>query len=387
MTKLLEKLFINKNKKNIREQYGVLSGIVGIIVNILLSFLKITIGSLSGSISISADGLNNLSDAASSIITLIGFKISSKPADKDHPFGHQRVEYITGLIVSFLIIIIGFELIKSSVDKIINPSYVEFSWVLIVVLCLSVFLKLWLMLFNKELNKSISSPALDATAADSRNDVLTTLAVLLALIIGFFTKLNLDGYMGVLVGGFIIFSGIGLVKETISPLLGEATDIEMVNKIAEKIKSYDGILGIHDLMIHSYGAEKYYACVHAEVDAKEDILKSHDLIDNIERDIKQNDGIDLVIHMDPIITDDAETNKAKSIIREIIDEMGDNIDFHDFRMVKGTTHSNLIFDVLVPYDYKMPDKELCDFIQQKVTEIDPSYFTVISVDKSYIEME
>lgn len=386
MTKLLEKFFINKNKKNIREQYGVLSGIVGIIVNILLSCLKITIGSLSGSISISADGLNNLSDAASSIITLIGFKISSKPADKDHPFGHQRVEYITGLIVSFLIIIIGFELIKSSVDKILNPSIVEFSWVLIIVLCLSVLLKLWLMLFNKGLNKSISSPALDATAADSRNDVLTTLAVLLALIISFFAKLNLDGYMGVLVGGFIIFSGIGLVKETISPLLGEATNIEMVNKIAEKIKSYDGILGIHDLMVHSYGAEKYYACVHAEVDAKEDILKSHDLIDNIERDIKQNDGIDLVIHMDPIITDDMETNKAKSIIREIIDEMGDNIDFHDFRMVKGTTHSNLIFDILIPYDYKLSDKELCDFIQQKVTEIDPSYFTVISVDKSYIEM-
>lgn len=386
MTKLLERLFIKKDKKNVREQYGVLSGIVGIIVNIILSVSKITIGFLSGSISISADGLNNLSDAASSIITLIGFKISSKPADKDHPFGHQRVEYITGLIVSFLILMIGFELIKSSFEKIINPSAVDFSYVLIIVLCLSIFLKLWLMLFNKGLNKSIDSPALEATAADSRNDVLTTSAVLLALIIGYFTKFNLDGYMGVLVGGFIVFSGIGLIKETISPLLGEATDIEMVNKIAEKIKSYDGILGIHDLMVHSYGAEKYYACVHAEVDAKEDILKSHDLIDNIERDIKKADGIELVIHMDPIVTDDEETNKAKSMVREIINELGENVDFHDFRMVKGTTHSNLIFDVLVPYDYKMSDKELCDFIQQKAAEIDPSYFTVISVDKSYTEM-
>lgn len=386
MTKMLEKHFIKKEKGNIREQYGILSGIVGIIINIILSIAKIVIGFLAGSISISADGLNNLSDAASSIITLIGFKISSLPADKKHPFGHQRIEYITGLIVSFLIIIIGFELIKSSFGKIFNPSNVEFNLVMVFVLLLSIFLKLWLMAFNKGLNKSIASPALDATATDSRNDVITTCAVLAALVFGYFTKINLDGYMGVLVGGFIIFSGIGLVKETISPLVGEATNIEVVQQIEKKIKSYDGILGIHDLMVHSYGAEKYYACVHAEVDAREDVLKSHDLIDNIERDVKYNLGIDLIIHMDPIVINDVITNKAKSLIREIISELSENIDFHDFRMVKGATHSNLIFDILVPYDYEMTDKEICDYIQNKVFEIEPTYFTVISVDKSYTEM-
>ena len=371
MTKLLEKLFI---KGDSREQYGVLSGMVGIFINLILSIMKIGIGLLSGSISISADGLNNFSDAATSVITLIGFKLSSKPADKDHPFGHQRIEYITGLIVSFVIILIGFELIKSSVQKIFNPAAVEFG-------IISIFMKLWLMLFNKKINKKLSSPALEATCADCRNDVITTFAVLLALCLGKFLQIDLDGYMGVLVGGFIIISGIGLVKETVSPLLGEAADIETERKIAEKIKSYDGILGIHDLVVHSYGAEKYYACVHAEVDAKEDILKSHDLVDNIERDIKASLGIDLVIHMDPIVTDDEETNKSKELIRAILP---DEIDFHDFRMVKGHTHCNLIFDVVVPYDYKMKDEQLCDYIQKKVHEIHPDYFTVISVDKSYI---
>lgn len=386
MTKVLEKHFIKKEKGNIREQYGILSGIVGIIINIILSIAKIIIGFLAGSISISADGLNNLSDAASSIITLIGFKISSLPADKKHPFGHQRVEYITGLIVSFLIIMIGFELIKSSFGKIFNPSEVGFNLVMVFVLLLSILLKLWLMAFNKGLNKSIASPALDATATDSRNDVITTCAVLAALVFGYFTNINLDGYMGVLVGGFIVFSGIGLVKETISPLVGEATNIEIVEQIDKKIKSYDGVLGIHDLMVHSYGAEKYYACVHAEVDAREDVLKSHDLIDNIERDVKEDLGINLVIHMDPIVIDDETTNKAKSLVREIISELSGNIDFHDFRMVKGTTHSNLIFDILVPYDYEMTDKEICDYIQNKVWEIEPKFFTVISVDKSFTEM-
>ncbi len=382
MTSLLIKLFI-KNADN-REKYGVLSGIVGILVNLILSIMKIGIGLLSGSISISADGLNNFSDAATSVITLIGFKLSSKPADKDHPFGHQRIEYITGLIVSFVIILIGFELIKSSVGKIINPTAVEFGIIPVIILVISIFMKLWLMIFNKKINKQISSPALEATAADCRNDVITTFAVLLALCLGKFLQIDLDGYMGVLVGGFIIFSGIGLVKETVSPLLGEATDLETERKIAEKIKSYDGILGIHDLVVHSYGAEKYYACVHAEVDAKEDILKSHDLVDNIERDMKNSLGIDLVIHMDPIVTDDEETNKAKELVRAIINELSDGIDFHDFRMVKGTTHSNLIFDVVVPYDYKMKDEKLCDYIQEKIKEIYPDYFTVISVDKSYV---
>ncbi|MBR4950124.1 MAG: cation transporter [Clostridia bacterium] len=381
MTKLLEKLFI---KGNSREQYGVLSGMVGIFINLILSIMKIGIGLISGSISISADGLNNFSDAATSVITLIGFKLSSKPADKDHPFGHQRIEYITGLIVSFVIILIGFELIKSSVGKIINPTAVEFGIIPVIILIISIFMKLWLMLFNKKINKKLSSPALEATAADCRNDVITTFAVLLALCLGYILEIDLDGYMGVLVGGFIIISGISLVKETISPLLGEAADKETEIKIADKVKSYDGVLGIHDLVVHSYGAEKYYACVHAEVDAKEDILKSHDLIDNIERDMKSSLGIDLVIHMDPIVTDDKETNQAKELVRAIINELSDGIDFHDFRMVKGTTHCNLIFDVVVPYDYKMKDDQLCDYIQGKVREIYPDYFTVISVDKSYV---
>ena len=388
MTSLLIRLFVKnsdqvKNHK-VRESYGKLAGIVGILCNALLSAAKIIAGWLFKSVSILADGVNNLSDATSSLVTLIGFKLSGRPADKEHPFGHARMEYVAGLVVAFFIVLVGFDLSKSSFNKIIHPEAANFSVISIVILALSILLKLWMFFFNRKVGKIIDSTTLEATAADSRNDVLMTSAVLICAIVGKLTGFAmLDGIVGLGIAVFIIISGVKLVSETLSPLLGEAPNKELVTDILEKLRGYDGVLGVHDLMVHDYGPGRCFASVHVEMDAKNDILKSHDVCDNIERDF-QEDGISLVVHLDPIITDDEEINELKKLLAKLLASMGYGITMHDFRVVKGYTHTNLIFDIVVPFDCKLSDDELKNTIQQMVQEQNEKLFTVINIDRNYI---
>lgn len=374
----------NVKDQSVREAYGKLGSVVGILANIVLSISKIVIGTIFNSISITADGVNNLSDAGSSVVTFIGFKISGKPADKDHPFGHARIEYLTGLAVGAIILLLGLELIKSSADKIRNPEVTVFSWNMVCVLALSIVIKLWLSFFNLSLADRISSSAMKATAMDSRNDVISTAAVLVSLFIAKFSGLEIDGYMGVIVALFILYSGFSILKDILNPLLGEMPDPDFIEKIEKKILSYEGIINIHDLVVHNYGPNKYFATVHAEVDAKEDILKSHDMIDNIERDFAKELDINLVIHLDPIITNDYEINQLRSMTERIIREIDERFTMHDFRVVKGETHTNLIFDVVIPVGYEIKSNELVKKIEKSIRSVDEKYYAVVTVDKNYV---
>ena len=387
MIQLIVRTFVKNYKDvenhHVREAYGKLAGIVGIISNIILFIIKFTVGILFKSISVTADAVNNLSDAGSSIITLIGFKLSGKPADAKHPYGHARMEYITGLVVSFIIILLGVELTKTSFDKVLHPEESVFSYLTIFVLIISVLMKLWQGMFNKKVGKTIHSTAIEATAADSINDVVATSAVLLSTIIAKWTGIHLDGYMGVLVAVFILVSGVKMIGETINPLLGMAPDQEMVDHINQKIMSYDTVLGIHDLVVHNYGPQRSFASVHVEVPASQDILISHDIIDNIERDFAKDMDIHLVVHLDPIVTDDETTNLLKAQVKHIVKDISPDLSIHDFRAVIGVSHTNLIFDVCVPFSVKMSDAEITGMISRKVKEIDPTYYTVIVVDRSY----
>ena len=391
MTKLIVKIFLkNKNPDSPggRESYGKIAGVVGIICNLLLSGLKFVLGYLTHSVSITADATNNIADAGSSIITLIGFRLSEKPADEDHPYGHARIEYITGLIISFLIMLIGFEIFRSSIEKIITPDVSEFSWVTAVILVVSIIVKLWLSRFNKSLGKLIKSTALDATAADSRNDCISTLAVLVAAVISHFTGFNLDGYMGVGVAIFILISGIGLIKETVGPLLGQAPSKEMYEKIEQKILTYDNVLGVHDLLVHSYGPGSYFASAHIEMDAKIDVLVCHDIMDTIERDFQKELNIHLVVHLDPTVLDCEETNELKEVVRGILYDIDPIITFHDFRVVVGDTAKNVLFDVVIPPRYKLSDKELKHLIKNRVNEAgNGNLYAVIVVDRSYGQLK
>lgn len=309
--------------------------------------------------------------------------MSGKPADEEHPYGHARVEYIAGLVVSFSILLLGIQLIGSSVQKIFKPEAVEFSWLSVAVLCMAILVKLWMGLFYRKVGKTIDSMAILANSADSMNDVYATTAVLVSALVGKMTGWQLDGYAGTLVAIFIIISGIGLVRETLNPLLGTAPAQELVNKIEDKLHGYEGVLGTHDLMVHNYGPQRCFASVHVEVCAKEDILKSHDMIDNIEKDFAEDLDIHLVIHLDPVVTDDEETNHMRDVVQKILQELDSRLSMHDFRMVKGNTHSNLIFDVAVPPRYRMSDKELREVIDTQMKADYPDYFTVITVDRSY----
>ena len=387
MIQLIVRTFVKNYKDvenhHVREAYGKLAGIVGIISNIILFIIKFTVGILFKSISVTADAVNNLSDAGSSIITLIGFKLSGKPADAKHPYGHARMEYITGLAVSFIIILLGVQLIQTSFDKVLHPEESVFSYLTITVLIISILMKLWQGMFNKKVGKTIHSTALEATAADSINDVVATSAVLLSTIIAKWTGVNLDGYMGILVAVFILVSGVKMIGETINPLLGMAPDQEMVDQIYKKIMSYDTVLGIHDLVVHNYGPQRCFASVHVEVPASQDILISHDIIDNIERDFARDMDIHLVVHLDPIVTDDETTNLLKAQVKHIVKDISPDLSIHDFRAVVGVSHTNLIFDVCVPFSVKMSDAEITGLISRKVKEINPTYYTVIVVDRSY----
>ena len=385
MTGILIKLFV-KDSENVKDPkvrgvYGTLAGIVGIICNIILCAGKMFVGIISGSVSITADALNNLTDATSSIVTLIGFQLAKKPADEDHPFGHARFEYLSGLAVAAMILIIGFQLAKSSIEKIINPTDVNFTKALGVVMIISILGKFWLYLFNRKIAKKISSTSISATADDARNDVITTNAVLIGIVIAQVIGINLDGYIGVVVSLFIFISGINTAKETISPLLGAPADEELVKMISDNMLEYDSrILGIHDLMVHDYGPGQRFASVHAEIDRNEDVMSAHELLDNNERKFLEEHRIQMVIHYDPIVTDDQELNKMKAVILEEIAEIDEKFRIHDFRMVKGNEHTNLIFDMVIPRSYEGKQLEIKAMLDKKLSEYEHKYYTVITFD-------
>lgn len=389
MTRFLISLFIkNKDDTNnlkVREKYGVLAGAIGICCNLILAAVKFVIGALTHSISITADATNNLSDCASSLVTVASFKLAGMPADKEHPFGHGRFEYIASLIVSFLVLFMGFELVRSSVDKILHPEAVVFSLIALIILILSILAKLWMALSYRYIGKTIQSPTMVAAAADSRNDVIATSVTVFVMVFSYFSSLPIDGYVGLLVAGFILFSGFGLLKDTVSPLLGEAPDPDLVKSMEEKILSYEGVIGIHDFVMHNYGPGRTFVSAHVEVPADNDILESHDTIDRIERDISAEFNLALVIHMDPLVTNDERVNELRETVAEMVCAMDSNLSIHDFRVVDGPTHTNLIFDVLIPHKYKKSTANLIEEITEKIKEINPNYYAVVTVDTSFID--
>lgn len=387
MTNLLLRLFVkdyqNTQSSGVRAACGRLASLVGILGNLLLFAGKLTVGTLCGSIAITADALNNLSDASSSIISLLGFKLAAKPADADHPYGHARYEYVAGLAVAAMILFVGFELLKSSVLKIIFPAPVSFSLVTVGVLVASILVKLWMSFFNRSIGKKIHSGTLIATAADSRNDVIATSAVLLAMLVSHFTSIELDGYVGLAVALFILYSGVQLARDTLDPILGKAPDHALVKNIREHIESYEDVLGTHDLMVHDYGPGNQFASVHAEVAAEADVITMHDLIDNIEREITERFGVHMVIHMDPIVTADDRVEKLRTALAQKLAEIDPALTLHDLRMVPGPTHTNIVFDCVTPHDYKVPTSELRQKINTAAKELDPSYNCVVTFEHSY----
>ncbi|MBE6745985.1 MAG: cation transporter [Ruminococcaceae bacterium] len=388
MSELLLRLFIKNyndtRSPEVRKSYGILSGTMGIVLNIVLCIGKFIVGALSNSIAITADAFNNLSDAGSSVVTLFGFKLSSKKPDKDHPFGHGRYEYISALIVSFIVLIMGFELITSSVDKIRNPEDVTFSIPTLTVLLLSIGGKIWLALFNRKLGKKIDSPALSAVVTDSIGDTVATTASLLSIVITHFTKINIDGYIGIIVACFVLYAGYGILKDTISPLLGEPPDKEIVKQLVEYITSYDDVMGIHDLVLHNYGANSIFGTVHVEVSVDSDIVQIHDTIDCIEQEVYERLGIHLVIHLDPLVFNDEKVNSLRSMVVGIVTDIDERLKIHDFRVVDGPTHTNMIFDLVVPYDFRYTNSEITEIVKSRVSEIDSSYYVVMLVETDYI---
>lgn len=388
MEKWLERrLGGNVRDERVRSAYGKAASFVGIGSNVLLFIGKLIVGTISGSVAITADAANNLSDASSSVVSLLGFKLADKPADADHPYGHGRFEYLSGLMVAVMIMVIGVELMKGSIEKILAPTPVSLSAATAIVLLGSIAMKLWQSSFNRRIGKKIGSKTLIATADDSRNDVISTSAVLLAMVFGHFTGLNIDGYMGAAVAAFILVSGYGLVKDTIDPMLGTAPTNEQVSEIKRKLESYPGVLGTHDLMVHDYGPGRQFASVHLEMDAKADPMVSHDLIDNIERDFFEKDHLHMVIHYDPIVTDDPIVAVMKEVLMKIVAEIHPQMAIHDLRVVPGNTHVNIVFDCVVPYDLKMEAREIKEKIWREVRAEYPNYYCVITLEHGYVHME
>lgn len=390
MGKFLIKLFVKNyedvNNPQVRESYGKFAGVVGIISNIFLCLMKIIIGMIAGSISIIADGINNLADASSSIITLVGFKLAAAPEDENHPYGHARIEYITGLFISVLIIVLGLQLFKTSFEKVLHPDPLVFNYITILVLALAIIIKIWQAVFNISIGKKIKSVTLMATGTDSRNDVIATSAVLLGVVIGKLTGVQLDGIMGCLVALFIIWSGIQLIRETSSPLLGEAPDEELVHAIAEKVNNHPGVLGIHDLVVHNYGPGKIFASIHIEVDSDQDLMESHDMVDNIEREIMSDLTIEFTAHMDPVKVNDPLIQELNDAIHSIIDTMDGVEGIHDLRIVPGTTHTNIIFDAVLSSQCQLHESQVKEEVERQVKKLDPSYFVVITFDKAYTKL-
>lgn len=385
MTKILINLFVlrkNLDIVNTRKKYGELSSFVGIILNFLLSAIKISVGYIFGSISVLGDGVNNLSDATSSVITLIGFKYSSKPADKKHPFGHERMEYVAGLIVSFIIMMIGLELFKASFQKVFLHEKLVFDIIIVISLVISIAIKLWLYLFNDKIAKEIHSQTIEATAKDSLNDVFVSCGVLVSLIFYKLTNINIDAYVGIFLAFVIIFAGINLVKETLSPLLGEAPDHELIKDVYKRLRSYKEVIDIHDLIIHSYGYHKYFASVHVEVSENTNIVDAHELADDIERDFKET-GIQLVVHIDPTQSGSPEVLEYREFVKGVLKEINPTISMHDFRVVTGSNHSNLVFDIVLPCEVGIKEKDIKEMIEQKVHGKYEKIYTVIEIDKHY----
>lgn len=384
LVKRLIKDYDHTEDSRVRNAIGNLISSVGILNNLVLFAFKFLAGTLANSVSITADAVNNLSDAGSSIISLISFKLSSKPADEKHPFGHARYECIASMVVACLILLLGLELIKTSFEKILSPDAIEFSWLSVIILIFSISVKLWMYLYNKKYGNLIKSSVMEAAAADSISDVMATGAVLISTLLSPVFHFNLDGYMGVVVAFFILMAGTGIIKSALDELLGQAPDEDLVMKIQKKITSYDGVLGMHDLMIHDYGVQRIFASVHVEVDCKVDVLISHDMIDNIERDFKENMGIEMVIHMDPINIDDPLTNELRILVRRLVQEIHENLSMHDFRVVPGETHTNMIFDVVVPFDVPMNNQEILDQLAALVRrEKGDNYYLVVTFDRAY----
>ena len=387
MISLLAKLFIkdytNVTDSKVREAYGVLCGGMGIALNILLFLGKFLAGTLSGSIAITADAFNNLSDAGSSFITLIGFKLGSQKPDPEHPFGHGRMEYLSGLAVAVLIIVMAVELFKSSFDKILHPEVLECSAVIVLILIASIAVKIYMAIYNHSVGRKIQSAAMGATAKDSMSDTVATTVVLIATLVGAIWGVPIDGYCGVLVLILIFMAGFGAIKDTVGPLLGTAPEKEFVDKIEEIVMSHDIVKGMHDLVVHDYGPGRVMISLHAEVPHTEDILVIHDEIDNIEEELGDKLNCEAVIHMDPIIVDDEKVNEVKEYVCKIVHQVGEELNFHDFRMVSGNSHTNLIFDVVVPFKYKMSDEVIKKAIQEAIWVNYPRYNAVIHIDHAY----
>ena len=389
MIELLAKWFIphrdSMEDGALRRAYGTLCGAVGIGLNILLFMGKFFAGQLSGSIAVTADAFNNLSDAGSSAVTLLGFRLAGKKPDTDHPFGHGRIEYISGLIVAGRILLMGVELAKSSFDKILHPEEVTFSVLALVILAVSVAVKLYMWFYNRRIGGKLRSAAMEATAMDSLSDAAATFAVLLATLIGKWTGLAVDGYVGLLVALFILFSAYKAAKETLSPLLGQAPDPELVQRIRDIVAEHDTVVGIHDLVVHDYGPGRQMVSLHAEVPASGDILELHDVIDNIERELHEKLHVQAVIHMDPIVTDDTEVDALRRQVAELARQVEPRMTVHDLRVVRGTTHTNLVFDAVLPLDAAITPAEAARRIREKVSELDGDYYAVVTVEHSFTE--
>ena len=387
MTHLLVRLFIrdSENVKDpaVRTRYGYLGSVTGIVLNVLLFAGKFIAGLISGAISVTADAFNNLSDAGSSVMSLVGFKMAAQPADEEHPFGHGRMEYVSGLVISFVILLMGFELAKSSVEKIFNPEDIKFSWLTLSILIISVLVKLWMALFNHSLGKKINSTSMKATAVDSLSDCISTSAVIVAMLVLYFAGVNIDSYIGLAVALFILYSGVNTFRESLTPLLGTKPDKEFVNEIKAKVESFDDIVGTHDMIVHDYGVGNLIISMHAEVPMEMDFNSAHELIDKIEDDLKKQYKCLVTIHMDPVAVNDEKAMAVKAQVAEIVKSIDSRMTIHDFRMTDGKDRDNLIFDVVVPFGLKMSDASVREAISEKVSELDKAYYCVIKIDKDY----
>lgn len=389
MTNYLVRKFVkdyeNLQEQSVRTAYGLMASIVGIICNLFLFVVKFLIGFILRSITVTADSFNNLSDAASSIIGFVGVKMANRPADKEHPFGHGRAEYIAALIVAFLVIEVGVTCFKSSLEKVFHPELIEFNGILVVILALSVLVKVWLSLFNKKLGKRINSKVMLATSADARGDVIITSATVISILFGYFTNIAIDGYAGIVVSGFVLWSGVNIAKETLEPILGEAIDRTLYEELTQKIEAYEGVLGTHDLIIHTYGPTRRMATIHVEVANDISIELAHEMIDEIERDIFHEMGIFLTIHTDPVEVNDEKIVAQKEMVIQIIQEIEPKANLHDFRVVTGDHLTNFIFDLVIPYTYNSEKAtELLAEIRQKIRDVDSNFNCVITVENSFV---
>ena len=386
MISLLARLLIKpqgREESELRKAYGILCGAVGIFFNILLFAGKFLAGRISGSIAVTADAFNNLSDAGSSIVTLLGFQLAGQKPDSDHPFGHGRMEYLSGLAVSMLILLMGFELAKSSLEKIIHPEAVDSSPLVLGILCVSIAVKLYMFFYNRQVGKKLNSSAMQATALDSLSDSVATTAVLIATLVSQFTGWKIDGWCGILVAAFILWSGFGAAKDTMDPLLGTPPSREFVDQIRRLVLAHPTIIGIHDLVVHDYGPGRMMISLHAEVSASENVLELHDEIDNVERELQEKLGCETVIHMDPVVTDDGVTTATRKRVQELVHCIDDEINIHDFRMVTGPTHTNVIFDAVVPFHFRLSDAQVEEKIRTAVRMLDGNYYAVVHVERSY----